>query len=155
LGYNLLGSPGEGKSKVESPAPKPTTSKTPTKTETTKTLDTSKPAQYGDITAPVDNAPSQAAEVTPDSSGNYSSVFTQQAQIQPISTQQTQQKVQSVGPLPEPSPNVVMAPAVQPQAPLGPSPAASGQANDVPAISSSNPDNFYVMYSQLQYNVVM
>jgi len=30
----------------------------------------------------------------------------------------------------------------------------SGSATDVPLISSSNPDNFYTMYSQLIYNVV-
>ena len=33
-------------------------------------------------------------------------------------------------------------------------PAVSGDANYLPGISSSNPDNFYVLYSQIQYNVV-
>jgi hypothetical protein len=30
-----------------------------------------------------------------------------------------------------------------------------GPVNEVPAISASNPDNFYVLYSQVNYNVVM
>lgn len=33
-------------------------------------------------------------------------------------------------------------------------PAAVGEATYLPPISSSNPDNFYLMYSQIQYNVV-
>jgi len=33
-------------------------------------------------------------------------------------------------------------------------PAVSGDANYLPAVGSSNPDNFYVLYSQIQYNVV-
>jgi len=34
-------------------------------------------------------------------------------------------------------------------------PLKSGSATDVPRISSSNPDNFYTLYSQVAYNVVM
>jgi len=33
-------------------------------------------------------------------------------------------------------------------------PAAVGDATYLPPVSSSNPDNFYLMYSQIQYNVV-
>lgn len=33
-------------------------------------------------------------------------------------------------------------------------PAAVGEATYLPPVSSSNPDNFYLMYSQIQYNVV-
>ena len=33
-------------------------------------------------------------------------------------------------------------------------PAVLGEATYLPAVSSSNPDNFYLMYSQIQYNVV-
>jgi hypothetical protein len=60
----------------------------------------------------------------------------------------------NVGALPEPEPNVIMMPSGgnNPQQSLISS-ASSG--TDVPLISSSNPDNFYVLYSQLNYNVVM
>jgi hypothetical protein len=34
-------------------------------------------------------------------------------------------------------------------------PAATGSVADLPFISSSNPDNFYVLYSQVHYNVVI
>ena len=58
-----------------------------------------------------------------------------------------------VGTLPEPQPNIIMAGggtdrtqmAMPQQEPL----------TDVPFIPSANPDNFYVLYSQLNYNVVM
>jgi hypothetical protein len=56
--------------------------------------------------------------------------------------------------LPEPEPNVVMLPAPQSkrrQSMIAPSSAGS----DAPLINSANPDNFYVLYSQLNYNVVM
>jgi hypothetical protein len=41
----------------------------------------------------------------------------------------------------------------QPQEPQMTS--SGGAASDVPAISSSNPSNFYTLYSQVNYNVVM
>jgi len=34
-------------------------------------------------------------------------------------------------------------------------PAATGSVADLPIVSSSNPDNFYVLYSQVHYNVVI
>ena len=33
-------------------------------------------------------------------------------------------------------------------------PATLGEATYLPPVASSNPDNFYLMYSQIQYNVV-
>lgn len=60
----------------------------------------------------------------------------------------------NVGPEPEPKPNIVYTSSGSstppPQQPL-----KSGPASDVPAIPSSNPDNFYTLYSQINYNVVM
>jgi hypothetical protein len=122
--------------------------------------DFSQPAQYGTINiAPVSGesgADSQAEGVTPQGQpADYSSVFSgSQAQIQPFKPQESQQKMQSVGPLPEPQPTVVMAPT--PPAPVQSAPSGGGgPANNVPAIPSGNPDNFYVLYSQAHYNVVM
>jgi hypothetical protein len=60
----------------------------------------------------------------------------------------------NIGNLPEPQANVVMLPVPQSQrrqSMIGPSSAGS----DAPLINSANPDNFYVLYSQLNYNVVM
>ena len=54
--------------------------------------------------------------------------------------------------LPEPAPNVIYRRVGGEQnqsAPL-----KTGSATDVPSIPSSNPDNFYTMYSQMNYNVV-
>lgn len=62
---------------------------------------------------------------------------------------------ESVGPLPEPPLNVIVAPLKSQQRTVVSPPGSSGVANDVPNISSSNPDNFYISYSLTQYNVVV
>ena len=83
---------------------------------------------------------------------------TSQAQLQttPARTQSLQTSLLNIGPAPEPKPNVVMMSSLgggQPQEPQMTS--SGGAASDVPAISSSNPSNFYTLYSQVSYNVVM
>jgi hypothetical protein len=60
--------------------------------------------------------------------------------------------VPNIRPLKEPQPNVIVASAPQQKKIEVP---GSVTITDVPLISSSNPDNFYVLYSQLNYNVVM
>ena len=87
-----------------------------------------------------------------------SSETTSQAQLQttPARTQSLQTSLLNIGPAPEPKPNVVMMSSLgggQPQEPQMTS--SGGAASDVPAISSSNPSNFYTLYSQVSYNVVM
>jgi hypothetical protein len=67
----------------------------------------------------------------------------------------TQEKVQTLSSLSEPQPNIIMLPANQQQSTISRAPSASGNVNSVPTIQSSNPENFYVLYSQVQYNVVM
>lgn len=122
--------------------------------------DFSQPAEYGTMNvAPIageSGADNQAAEITPQSQfPDYSSIFSgSQAQIQPLKSQESQEKMQSVGPLPEPQPTVVMAPALPSPVQSAPS-GGGGPANSVPAIPSANPDNFYVLYSQAHYNVVI
>ena len=58
----------------------------------------------------------------------------------------------SVSALPEPKPTLTMIRTANNQQQTSPTP--NGSLTDVPLISSSNPDNFYVLYSQLSYNVV-
>ena len=60
----------------------------------------------------------------------------------------------NVGALPEPTPNVIMA-GGQGGSQQSPTPQAPSAGSDTPIINSSNPDNFYVLYSQLNYNVVI
>ena len=71
------------------------------------------------------------------------------AEVQPLP-----KPTQNVGELPEPAPNVIMA-GGQGGSQQSPSPQAPSVGTNTPLISSSNPDNFYVLYSQLNYNVVM
>ena len=63
-------------------------------------------------------------------------------------------QIPNVGALPEPSPNVIMA-GGQGGSQQSPTPQAPSAGSDTPIINSSNPDNFYVLYSQLNYNVVI
>lgn len=64
-----------------------------------------------------------------------------------------QKPVTPLGTLPEPKPNIIMAGGgkdrTQMMAPQ------QTPLTDVPLIPSANPDNFYVLYSQLNYNVVI
>ena len=57
------------------------------------------------------------------------------------------------GQMPKAQPNVVFRPNTQAQQSTPPS-SGSGGGSKKPNISSSNPNNFYTMYSQIQYNVV-
>lgn len=59
----------------------------------------------------------------------------------------------SIPPLEQPSPNVMVASAPAPQQQKTAVPSSTG--TDVPFIPSANPNNFYVMYSKLNYNVVV
>jgi hypothetical protein len=59
-----------------------------------------------------------------------------------------------IGTLPEAKPNIILT-GGQSKAPTPQSSASSGPISDVPLISPGNTDNFYVLYSQLNYNVVM
>ena len=75
-------------------------------------------------------------------------------EITPAQTTKMQTVPFNIGPEPEPKPNIVYAPSSS-SAPPQQQPLKSGPASDVPAIPSSNPDNFYTLYSQINYNVVM
>ncbi len=59
-----------------------------------------------------------------------------------------------VGTLPEPKPNIIMAGGGSNASQSAPS-VPQDPISDVPLIPSGNSDNFYVLYSQLNYNVVM
>ena len=74
------------------------------------------------------------------------------AQIAPVAQQDMSQKV---GALPEPKANVVVAPAPAQQQTQQPGYSqGKAPASDIPAIPSSNPNNFYAMYSKTVYNVI-
>ena len=60
-----------------------------------------------------------------------------------------------VGQLPEPQPSITMIKSSNNQSQQSTPPITNGSLTDVPLINSANPDNFYVLYSQLNYNVVM
>lgn len=71
---------------------------------------------------------------------------------------QTQQLPKQAPPGPEPPapPNIVYTQngTSKPKGPSGPEPTRGDPVSDVPNIPSSDPDNFYTLYSQVHYNVV-
>lgn len=60
----------------------------------------------------------------------------------------------AIGPEPETKTQVIVTDPGADQQPQS-IPATTGNITDLPPIASSNPDNFYVLYSQVHYNVVI
>jgi len=87
-------------------------------------------------------------------SSNASVIFNSEALVQPLKSEGSVEKSTTVGPLPKAKPNVVVVPPSQQEIQYAPSGNTGGQANSVPNISASNPDNMYVLFSQMNYNVV-
>lgn len=117
------------------------------KTQDGSKQDFNQPPLYG--TANVSNAAegktsTEQAQVTP-------SVSTPVIQPATLTTPPKQQP--QVGPLPEPKPEITAINAAQQQQAV--QPPSQNVKTDVPLIRSSNPDNFWVLYSQVNYNVVM
>lgn len=81
---------------------------------------------------------------------------TPQAQVTPNAQVTAPPKEgQQVGEMPQPAPTITVVPLPQTQSQQITPPTNTTQITDVPMINSSNPDNFYVLYSQLSYNVVI
>ena len=105
--------------------------------ETTKPAETSSKSPTSSTTTPAETSSKPSApEIT--------SAQTTKMQTVPF----------NIGPEPEPKPNVVYASSGS-SAPQQQQPMSTGPASDVPFIPSSNPDNFYTLYSQINYNVVL
>jgi hypothetical protein len=83
------------------------------------------------------------------SSSQSSEVSISPAQVSPPPKQPTQ-----VGELPPAQPSITMIKTSNNANQQANVPLTSGALTDVPFINSANPDNFYVLYSQLNYNVV-
>jgi hypothetical protein len=109
--------------------PKAQQPKPQSKKDESKQLDASKPAEFGNINVPAEVSPQAQTTRIPSAAFN-------------------------LGPAPEAKPNVVYkrtGSSAQQRSGTAPT---GGSVNEVPAISASNPDNFYVLYSQVNYNVV-
>jgi len=80
---------------------------------------------------------------------------TETAEISPAQVSMPLKEPQQVGQLPEPRPSFTMIKTSNNQSQQAIPPLTNEPLTDVPLINSANPDNFYVLYSQLNYNVVM
>lgn len=90
-----------------------------------------------------------------DSTNMTQSSKTESAEITPAQMTTPPKEPQQVGQLPEPKPSLTMIKTSSAQQQQPNPPLTNGALTDVPLINSANPDNFYVLYSQLNYNVVM
>ena len=79
---------------------------------------------------------------------------TQQMKAAEVSSAPRRDTTQQIGPEPEPAPTVAFLPAPTPVQKAPSVPAALGEANRVAKVSPGNPDNFYRMFAQTQYQVV-
>jgi hypothetical protein len=140
--------------------PSATTTSTPTPAATTTASDKPFEQQMVDLEKQASSidftqAPQYGeVNITPEE-GNQVSPQPSQVNIKPLPAQTNRVSTQvNVGPAPAPAPNVVykrIASSAQQRSGAAPT---GGSVNQVPAISASNPDNFYVLYSQVNYNVV-
>ncbi len=89
-----------------------------------------------------------------DSANMNQTTKSESAEITPAQMTTPPKKPQQVGQLPEPNPSVTMIKTSSGMNQQSNTPITSGALTDVPLINSANPDNFYVLYSQLNYNVV-
>jgi len=107
-------------------------------------IDWTKPAQFGEFNITPEQATSPQVSSQP-----------AQVNVKPAAqTTRIASPAVNVGPAPEPAPNIIykrIGSSAQQQSGVAPT---GGSVNQVPAISASNPDNFYVLYSQVNYNVV-
>jgi len=78
----------------------------------------------------------------------------QQMKAAEISSAPRSDTTKQIGPEPEPSPTIAFLPTATPVKKPPSVPAALGEANRVARVSSGNPDNFYRIFSQTQYQVV-
>ena len=105
-------------------------------------IDFTQAPQYGEV------------NITPEE-GNQVSSQSSQVSIKPLPAQTDRVSTRiNVGPAPAPAPNVIyrrVGSSAQQRSGAAPT---GGPVNQVPSISASNPDNFYVLYSQVNYNVV-
>jgi|694.fasta_scaffold04367_32 hypothetical protein len=105
-------------------------------------IDFTQAPQYGEL------------NITPEDNRQVSSQSTQ-VNIRPLPAQTDRISTQvNVGPAPAPAPNVIyrrVGSSAQQRSGAAPT---GGPVNEVPSILASNPDNFYVLYSQVNYNVV-
>jgi hypothetical protein len=170
LGKNQKPKSSEEKPKTPTPAAKAQSPVIPSSTKSTQTpipaatsAASDKPfeQQMSDLKAQANaidfTKPAEGGEtnITPEEGNQVSSQSTQ-VNIRPLPAQTNGVPAQvNVGPAPAPAPNVIyrrVGSSAQQQS-SGAAP-TGGPVNEVPSISASNPDNFYVLYSQVNYNVV-
>ena len=154
---------GADKTKTQTPAAQPQSPVIPSSTKTASPAPDSSMSfsqQMDGLTAQANaidfTKPAEGGEVniTPEE-GNQVSPQPSQVNIKPLPAQTNRVSTQvNVGPAPTPAPNVVykrIGSSAQQRSGVAPT---GGSVNQVPSISASNPDNFYVLYSQVNYNVV-
>jgi hypothetical protein len=148
------------------PAPTPTPAATPSAPmmpqASNLTMNVNNPALITTNQTEVKPAGTPATQTSSQQFPDYSSIFSKPAdkapspEIKPAAQITPPPKdTNKASALPEVQPNVIVATDNNTGSSKPTPPAAPPVNPDVPAIPSSNPDNFYILYSQLNYNVVV
>jgi hypothetical protein len=119
---------------------------TDTNNLTTQASDSAQNTQSPEVTSSATMIPT--AVVSPPKPESSSPIMPAQVMAPP-------KQQQNVGSLPDPKPSVILMSTINQNRNQESLPVTSGALSDVPLINPANPDNFYVLYSQLNYNVVM
>lgn len=128
---------------AQTPTVTPQTPKTPD--ASSLSLGSSAPPATGMQGSQKPLSTSEKAEVTPASKST--------AEVTPVPSQNANTKMESLGPeSKKPTTVIAQVPSAPPSQAKPPTPSAG---TNVPNIRSSNPDNFYALYSQFNYNVVI
>lgn len=131
----------EGSASTPTPSAQPTTTKTPD----------SSSLSLGGSSFGVDTTGLKGPENALSTAKTEST--TTPANITPAPTQPADVKAESLGPeTKKPTTVIAQVPSAPPKQQAAPAPSAG---TNTPSIRSSNPDNFYALYSQFNYNVVI
>lgn len=94
----------------------------------------------------------QGKSTTPSTEQTSTEITPTAASISPASTQTANMKAESLGPESKPQTTVIAQTSSTPSRPT--TSGGGGAGTNTPSVRSSNPDNFYALYSQYNYNVV-
>lgn len=135
------------------PSVQPQTTATPQLSEFSFSVDTANQLNaFNDMQTPATESSSPYGTV--DFEGLQQKLSEPTKKVSQAKVQAPPKPIAPVGTLPDPKPNIIVASGGQDRTQVAPAPQQQ-PLTDVPFIPSGNTDNFYVLYSQLNYNVVM
>ena len=108
-----------------------------------------------DLNAPAKTIKGEVAEGAKETPSKNTPTTTTSLSVVPFNPQNPPAQKPTIKPSPEPKPDIIYTRTGQQPQQSSVVSTETRTLTDVPLISSSNPDNFYTLYAQVNYNVVM